>query len=367
MLDFIGRIRTRQDLIKQPAQAAINMLGRLLLNILGGISNKPPPKTINSILVIRRNRIGDAVCTLPWIQSIKASQPEVSIDVLCNDYNFPVYKNSYAVDYAYVIPQKFLGIKFLQALHPDIRKLKRKNYDVVMNAGGFSSRSALLAFMVATNYCIGIRSSKGHLFDRFWSNSIRHDDLDGSTHQVYRVAAIGDLTGLPHTKPLPYAKLSTKRASDPLNSTPSALLCPLVNRKDSRWPDYRWKSLAIRLMQNNINVSWLTHAPTNAPGELLKAKQTNDKKTNFFSTEDLIGIIPRFSIIVCSEGGISHLAPALGTPCLALSGANIFDTWRPWSDLCLLIEEKNILDIQENVVVNATLQQLRNHASNGKN
>lgn len=354
---YIRRVQNWRDIIKLPTQAFLNLIGMMLLSIFGGISNTAPPIKISSILIIRRNRIGDAICTLPWIQSLKINRPDIRVDVLCYEYNYPVFIRSESVDRTYIIPESYLKIRFLQALHPDIRALRNNHYDVVMNAGGFSSRSALIALVISGVYTIGTRSARGHLFDLIWSNSIKHSDLDESTHQVNRVAAIGRLIGVPHGEPLPFARLSSSSTKPEKGINKSVLLCPLVNRACSRWPDDRWLLLSNMIIKAGIDVSWLTYAPPDAPGILLRANKP-EKRASFFTADNLIDIIPRYSIVICSEGGISHLAPALAVPCVALSGANISETWRPWSNLCHLVEKDNILDIHATLTFNIAMQLL---------
>lgn len=359
MLNPLRRVQNWHDIVKLPFQGTLNLAGRGIFFLLRCKSTRQPPDEIRSILIIRRNRIGDAICTLPWIQAIKEQTPNIIVDILCEEYNSPIFTNSNYIDHVFNIPKSYLGIRFLQSLHPTIRELRKKHYDVAMNAGGFSSRSALLALVARAKYTVGTRSTKGHLFDLVWDNSIKHEDLDDSTHQVMRIAAIGRLTGLPFDSNLPFAFLSKSERTfeDNENGKKSALLCPLVNRSNSRWPDENWTSLSIKLVEQGISINWLSYAPPNAPGELLKVHAKPGIR-GLFTTNDLIEIIPKFSIVICSEGGISHLAPALQIPCVALSGANIVKTWRPWSDLCELIEMKDIREISTSMVLNAAILKL---------
>ena len=58
---------------------------------------KPLKKSIpvpNRLLIIRWDRIGDAVVTLPLVQAIKELHPNVQIDVLCSTYNACVFEGN---------------------------------------------------------------------------------------------------------------------------------------------------------------------------------------------------------------------------------------------------------------------------------
>ena len=45
---------------------------------------------LNSILVIRRDNIGDLVCTLPLISALRRHYPNARIEALVNSYNCDV-------------------------------------------------------------------------------------------------------------------------------------------------------------------------------------------------------------------------------------------------------------------------------------
>lgn len=53
---------------------------------------------------------------------------------------------------------------------------------------------------------------------------------------------------------------------------------------------------------------------------------------------DFAAKLAEAAMVVCFEGGVSHLAPALGTPVVVLSGVAISWTWAPWSDHAVLLE-----------------------------
>ena len=56
-----------------------------------------------SILIIRRDNIGDLVCTTPLIAALRKRYSKASIGVLANSYNAPVLDGNSDVDdlYAY--------------------------------------------------------------------------------------------------------------------------------------------------------------------------------------------------------------------------------------------------------------------------
>ena len=53
------------------------------------------------ILVVRRDNIGDLVCTTPLIRALRQRYPDARIDALVNSYNLPVVAHNPDLDNAY--------------------------------------------------------------------------------------------------------------------------------------------------------------------------------------------------------------------------------------------------------------------------
>ena len=47
----------------------------------------PEPLMLKSIILIRRDNIGDLVCTTPAIRALRLTYPEIKIALLVNSYN----------------------------------------------------------------------------------------------------------------------------------------------------------------------------------------------------------------------------------------------------------------------------------------
>ncbi len=70
---------------------------RHLLNLAYGTPRKPKgsfhPDRVRKILLIRRNGIGDMICSLPLIRNIRAAWPEVRMDILAGEGNTCILEN----------------------------------------------------------------------------------------------------------------------------------------------------------------------------------------------------------------------------------------------------------------------------------
>ncbi len=82
---------------------------------------------INKILVLRYDKIGDMILTLPAIDFIKRLRPEIQIDILCSKHNYEIIKYDSRIDNKYISENK--AFKLLK----DALKLKKNKYDVVFS------------------------------------------------------------------------------------------------------------------------------------------------------------------------------------------------------------------------------------------
>ena len=67
---------------------------------------RPPAREIRTILVIRRNGIGDMICALPVVRALKKAHPEAKLTVLADEANAPVARCCEAIDEVLVFPLK---------------------------------------------------------------------------------------------------------------------------------------------------------------------------------------------------------------------------------------------------------------------
>ena len=133
--------------------------------------------------------------------------------------------------------------------------------------------------------------------------------------------------------------LLPKPEIDIKHSTPqgkTVALCPLTRRKQSKWSDDNWIKLSNLLEKLSVNFTWIGYKPK----DTIEANNVIYPK----STLDFINQLSQYSLVVCSEGGTSHIAPALNCSTIILSGVNISKSWIPWSNQIALYEKTNSVD-----------------------
>lgn len=308
-------------------------INKLAFQLIGLLVNRAadPPANPTRVLLIRRNHLGDAVCVVALAQGLKSQYPDLQIDVLANSYNSEIFRRCTSVSHVFELPETWLVKRYGAIFHPVIKKLRSAApYDLVINASGsYSSKAACLALVCPGKFRLGIASETGAVWDHVWDQHITSSQLR-SSHMVERLAELCGYAALPlPSLPAPRLRVSAPiSVTEPINSQ-KILLCPVVKRPESRWPDHMWSTLAAYLVEEGNSITWLSQRP---------ADRANDSITRPESIGSLIDTLSIYRAVICSEGGTSHLAPAVGVLTVVLSGKKIRESWRPWSDLAVLIE-----------------------------
>ena len=180
---YQGRIKTPFDLIKQPwldFERYISFVLYLLLKKVVAVRKRPV--IVNKILLIRRNRLGDAVNVLPIIRGIKQFQPKVEIHVLASRYNAPIFRCCPYIDKVHRIDEQWLLGKATLFMHPVILSLRRESFDLVIGVGGYSSVLAQLVLWVKGKYNVAVISKKGTFYDLAFDNGVAELSISDKHH-----------------------------------------------------------------------------------------------------------------------------------------------------------------------------------------
>ncbi|MBB5017050.1 ADP-heptose:LPS heptosyltransferase [Chitinivorax tropicus] len=307
------------------------------------------------ILIIRRDNIGDLVCTTPMIASLRARFPAAQIDALVNSYNvavlahnphlnsvFAYTKGKHRAEGEYVLTN--LWRRF--ALYV---RLLRNRYDYVILAGnGFTGRAAGMAKRLLPKHIIG-----------FTPDGLPTAAIDlpqkvptAAQHCVQLMAPLTVPLGV--EKPAERLTLvpnpdQVRIARQQLNAHASyragmkLIGLHISARKPSqRWPAERFIALARHLYQHQrcgIMLFWSPgdeHNPLH-PGDDGKAAAIINALSGLplfpCPTEtlpELIGSMALPDEVICSDGGAMHIAAGLGKPIVCFFGLSDAQVWHPW-------------------------------------
>jgi len=329
----------------------------------------PGLERCESILFIRRDNIGDLVCTTPAIRAARMQYPKARLCVLVNSYNAEVVANNPDINEIFIYEkEKHRGNKSrLRVLSSNaglMRRIRRKKFDVAIGCvSSYSPRLARYTFLTGARTRIGY-GEKGKSEAGIYYNMA----LPASIGPVHEVEAImGLLRPLGITAPAPAMfvrpdEVTLARIRKSVTGKPQGgrLVAFHISsrRPENRWPIDNFVKLINSLTEScNITplVLWSPGEADNPlhPGDDEMAenlKNALSKKPVMFKTKTLGELIAALSLTkmaVCLDGGAMHLAAGLGLPVLAIWGSTDPARWSPWgvSHIILKSPTKKAADV----------------------
>ena len=295
---------------------------------------------MRSILVVRRDNIGDLVCTTPLFAALRRTYPQAWIGALVNSYNAAVLDRSPDIDEVLVYTklkhldrgQSALGT--LVRRFRDLWRLRRRRLDcVVLATPLYVPRTLALARALAPKRIVGFTEEK----------------LRGLTgHEVERVFALARELGI--EGPIPPLKvvpdpLLVERARAAFGDAGRRLKVGVqisTRRPAQQWPAERFVELVQRLDALGA-ATMLLWSPgprdhPRHPGDDEKAIEISNRLsgTKLFVAyragplPELIGALAACDTLITSDGGAMHLAAALSKPIVCFFGDMPPEQWRPW-------------------------------------
>ena len=308
-----------------------------------------------SILIIRRDNIGDLICTTPMIRALRERFPAARIDALVNSYNSPALAYNPDLDnvYAYTRIKHRERHETVAGLHWHRLKLmlllRRQRYDwVILANGGYLSRPLRLARWVAPRTIVGFvppgASRTGIGLGVPLDGQPRHEVED-----LFRLLRPLGIAGPPPPLRLVYSAEAAREARDRLarnswyHASRPVIAIHISSRKVSqRWPAERFTALMQRLHAVHGVQFMLFWSPGDEdnpmhPGDSRKALAIMAACARLpilayptLRLECLIGALSLCSAMVCSDGGAMHVGAGLGLPVVCFFGDSDATRWRPW-------------------------------------
>jgi len=346
---LIKKIEKPTDIIKQPwiliERTLLSLIYRILCKL---ITARPPPSNINKILLIRRNRLGDAVSILPTIEGLKTSNQDITIHVLSNDYNSIVFTQCPFIDKTYIINENGSFGRLSLLTNPIFKELRSEGYDIVIGMGGYSSALSMLAWKSSYSYKAGPVSANGSIYDLIFDLKIKKLTCNEKSH-VYDMACIVRQTGLYLPFTLPFAKMvRTNKARKG-----RLAICPDAKREHGRYSIGNYERVIKSLLKNCIvNKIVLLLNDENSNYRILEKFGAEKMPAN--SVKQLISELSLCEYCIIHDGGGAHIASALGLRTIVITGAEREATyWRPYGhDVTVFVDKDDVNRIQPESIVN---------------
>lgn len=339
------------------------------------------PKESPKILVIRRENIGDLVCTTPLIHALRCRFPKAYIACLVNTYNIQVLELNPDVDavYAYTKPRHRRLRK--SAMHDWFSVLQlyftllTKRFDyVVLATVHYLQKDINLIRALHPRHIIAIASENNPV--DYVDIPVELSSSSAQMHIVEELAKLAEPFGItpppPRMQVFPDPELVAKIR---FMLVQAGIDCerPIVGLHVSsrnplqRWPTSHFIELIQRLNSQSPTgfvIFWSPGDEDNPyhPGDDRKVAEilrAIDGIPVFgYPTHSLRELIAGMSVcssIICSDGGAMHIAAALAKPIVCFFGPASAERWRPWqvANVLLQTESKRVEDISVEMAIAA--------------
>jgi ADP-heptose:LPS heptosyltransferase len=310
------------------------------------------------LLVVRRDNIGDLVCTTPLFAALREQFPRARIGALVNSYNAPVLAGNPNVDdlYAYTkLKHRGRGESLAGTLAHTLGlmlRLRRQAFDyVVLAKSGFDRHGLAWARRIAPRHVVGFAPPEEPA-SRAIDLPVAPPDY-GALHEVEVIMRLAAPLGV-RAQP---GRLQVHACESAVSQWRARL--PALARKQRRWiafhvsarepgriwPAQHCAALIERLVSRDELGVVLLWAPGAAddprhPGDDARAgwilerlgKREAVLAARTASLTELIAALSLCEAFIGPDGGAMHIAAGLGLPMVALFENNPYKQrhWYPW-------------------------------------
>jgi heptosyltransferase II len=287
-----------------------------------------PEKTPEKILVLGPAWVGDMVLAQSLFKTLKANQPNCTIDVAAPAWTLPLLERMPEVAEAIALPFKHGELAFRKRIAFG-RTLKNKGYtQAIILTNSF--KSALLP------WAAGIAKRTSFLGEMRYGliNDIRPLDKSALKMTVQRFVTLGLAPGASLTQALPnpvltadisHAQALCQTLQIPALQSPVLGLCPGAEYGEAkRWPAEYYAEVANAAIAKGWQV-WLFGSDKDIPVTTQINQLTQDQCVNLGGRTklgDAIDLMALCHTVVSNDSGLMHVAAALNKKLVAIFGSS---------------------------------------------
>lgn len=360
---------TLSDSPGTPGQSAIRRLGHrvqaLLVNALYQCINgllygfavllwpRPRPRSAERVCVFRIGYVGDIVCALPAIRSVRRAYPNAKMTLLTspgpagpgaaellpgNDW-IDVLRVYYSADIE-TLPQRWKLLRELRAQRFDVW------IDLPNDLSSISRqfRDMTFARMAGARWARGWRINTIGLAGQAQSEHLHFsNEVDRTLNIVKRAGiSVADIDfGLPRL-PEVQARVDDLLHMRGLKGDVLVAIAPGAKRSTNHWPPERFAEVGRMLADSNLSIVLIAGG---AEAQLCEglASQMGSHAHSFagaLSLPESIELLRRCRLLICVDSGVQHLAAAVDTPCISMfSFWQMRGKWHPYSSRNVVLQK----------------------------
>jgi ADP-heptose:LPS heptosyltransferase len=319
------------------------------------------------ILVFRTGSLGDSVCALPAINTIRNNFPEAQIDILTNA------GTENLVSLSAIIDKSMLNeiIDYLKIDKKDIFKILKKNkYDLFIQLPQYEAtwfrqiRDIFVAKALGVKYAFGWQVASTRFLAK---QQVKFIEFENERHRLLGILERNGLRSFGMIYPLGIEDEVKNRIAKEVRKIEDVILSEVegessevkkiisledldnnigmvvgAKRPQNRWPIEYFKEVAKYLLENKKNILLF-----GGPEDFELSRQIEgDKVYNYcgkltvFETAEMMKYC---KLVISNDTGPMHLAYAVGTPLIAIfSSRDYASKWYPPNENFIFRENKRL-------------------------
>ena len=285
------------------------------------------PQAPARILLLRLERIGDLLMSLPAIADVRAAAPKAEIDLVVGSWNAGVARSIRGISKVHVVDAPWLARgtrgSGAAALVGTALGWRARRYDIAVNFEPDVRSNAMLALSGA-RWTAGYRSAGGGaLLDQALDYHPQQHTVDNARRLVRSTLGEGPP---PATTGLDIPIEAQNHAEQMLagRGRPLVAMHAAGGREVKQWDPARFATVARRLIEERGATLVLTGGPgDSAIVENVKRGLPASNVIDVSNLGDLLSvaaILGRCDLMITGDTGPMHLAAAVGTPIVAVFG-----------------------------------------------
>lgn len=294
----------------------------------------------DSIVVRAPNWVGDAAMATPFFASLRKTFPESTITCLCRPLVADIFRFSPQINQIIELDESG-GRSGWKAIRVNARRLRRERFDLAISLPN-SLSAALIFFLARIPQRIGYRGD----WRRFALTGSRPFPRQGK--RPHRVEYYLQLLKLTTTAPKYHRMLSLtipdkistevtgKLEQNSIDAAkPYVALAPGAAQPDKMWMPERFAELAKRLEGEGVPVILVGGPAERELAESIVQSSGVLKEHNLIGAGSLLftaEVIRQAAVFVGNDSGLAHVAAAVGTRSVVLSGPGDQTEVAPYSD-----------------------------------
>ncbi|HJO39552.1 MAG: glycosyltransferase family 9 protein [Vicinamibacterales bacterium] len=300
-------------------------------------------RPVARVLVLRLERIGDLLMTLPALAQLRAALPEATIDLVVGSWNEPLARLLTVVDRVHTIDAPWLSRGPSSRGYTELIRRARSwrdcRYDLAVNFEGDIRSNALMTLSGAPRRAgFDVKGGGALLTERGEFEPGAHVAVNAG-RLVDTILTRPSMPLAPNDRPILDLPESARLGAGTLLEharEPFIGLHASGGRAIKQWDPARFAETANRIVAMHGGTVVLTgSADDRATVEQVKGQLTSDTPvvdlTGRADLPTLAAILERLTLYITGDTGPMHLAAAVGTPIVAIFGPSDRANYGLWT------------------------------------